>query len=832
MSRTLKFISILFFASLLNTSSFSQMFAQEPSERIRTYDVRHITIDVKLNLEKKTVAGKTVTTIVPLNNSFTSFEVDAVGMEIKSVRKVQYVSQGMKDLFGEPKPKYLIYSYDKNKLTINLDREYSTFDSITYIVDYLTTDPEKGMYFISPSETFPNKPYQVWTQGEGEDNRYWFPCYDYPNDMATTEIYVTVDKKYQTLSNGLVKEKKENGDRTVTWHWVQELPHVSYLVMLGVGNWDVIEDSWSGIPISSYVPPGKMEWGRRSYRNTTDVLKFFSEYTGFTYPWGKFSQVAVEDFIYGGMENTGAVVLFDGSCYDEKTEPDYNATNLVAHELAHMWWGDAVTCSNWNEIWLNESFATYFQCLYTEHLLGKNEFDYNIYRNGRDAIKADSTVRKPIYTREGLTTNTYDKGSVVLNMLRNLIGDEKFRKAMNIYITENKHTPVVTKDFVDAVHKGIDEGTDITMPANLVWFFEEWIYKAGQPEIEAGYSYYESAKEITVTAKQIQRLDSSSVFRTPFKYTIITSTGSNDYEMVTGLEPKSHRIKLDSEPLCVIFNKGNKVLCKLYFTKPKADWLYQLTRSEDAIDRITALKGLRDFIDEDDVVSAVLNSAQTDSFWGVRYEAAQLLSYSKNKKAQESYVTSLVDEKDSRVRRSYILGLGNYFDNYPELQENSGVLASFLINLADHETSYYAAADAITSLEKILKGAELYENVLPFLGKDSHVDIIRRSVIAAIDSTNDPRSLDVLLYWAQNGSTARLRNAAINGLGSFADDPKAVEFLKITIFKKPRSTQGAILGIIENSRSVSWKPVLEELLEASNDVRFKERIGNVIQKLN
>jgi aminopeptidase N len=497
-----------------------------------------------------------------------------------------------------------------------------------------------------------------------------------------------------------------------------------------------------------------------------------------------------------------------------------------------MWWGDAVTCSNWNEIWLNESFATYFQCLYTEHLLGKDEFDYNIYRNGRDAIKADSTIRKPIYTREGLTTNTYDKGSVVLNMLRNLLGDARFSGAMNTYITQNKHKPVVTKNLVDAIHKTIDEKMDNSLPANLRWFFEEWIYKAGQPEIEGSYTYDELTKEISVTAKQIQRLDSSSVFRTPFKYTIVTPTAINDFEMITGLEPKSHIIKLDSEPLCVIFNKGNRILCKLYFTKPKADWLYQLAGSEEAIDRITALKGLKDFINDDDVISAVLKAAQTDKFWGVRYEAAQLLSFSKNKKAQDNYITSLVDEKDSRVRRSFILGIGNYFENYPELQENNGVLASFLINLAKNETSYYAAADAITSLEKILKGKELYENALPFLEKDSHVDIIRRSTIAAIDSSNDPRSVDVLLYWAENGSIARLRNIAVNALSSFTGEPRVIDFLKRKLLEKPRSTQNAILGIMENSGSDSWKPALEELLGVSNDVRFKERVAKVIQKLN
>src|SRR4030095_706605 len=443
MRKKLLFSFSILLLTLINLTTFAQMFGQEPTERVRYYDVEHILLSVGLNLETKTVHGWIQTVIVPLNDNFREFEVDAVGLNITGVLLVNSKKADIKNDFFRD----LSYDYDKTKIKINLGKNYKKSDTIIYAVTYEVTDPEKGLYFISPAENFPGKRYEVWSQGEGEDNRYWFPCYDYPNDMATTEMYVTVDKKYQTLSNGILKNKKENSNGTVTWHWVNDVPQSSYLIMVGAGNWDVIDGSWDGIPVSSYVTPGRKDWGERSYRQTEDIIKFFSESIGYRYAWGKFSQVAVQDFIYGGMENTGAVVYFDGSIYDDKTEPDYNATNLVAHELAHMWWGDVVTCKNWNEIWLNESFATYFQCLYTEHLLGKDEFDYNIFKNGNDAIRVDSTsARKPIYIREGLTTNTYDKGSVVLNMLRYLVGDEKFWKAMNIYITKNQHTPVVTKN--------------------------------------------------------------------------------------------------------------------------------------------------------------------------------------------------------------------------------------------------------------------------------------------------------------------------------------------------------------------------------------------------
>lgn len=835
MKRKYIFIIILLLTSLLNYSIYSQMFGQEPTERIRTYDVQHIKLEISVDPEAKTVSGLVYTSIVPIENGFSEFEVDAAGMTIESVWLDPKGSMTI-SYDGNTKRKGYYYTdlkftYDKKKVKVTLDKAYSEKDTLHYVIAYMTTDPEKGLYFITPTETFPNKRYEVWSQGEGEDNRYWFPCYDYPNDMATTEMYVTVSSRYQTISNGVLKNKFDKLNYT-TWHWANDKPHVSYLVMLGIGNWDTISTSWDGIPVISYVPPGRKSWGENSYRQTADIMKFFSEYIGFRYPWGEFRQVAVQDFIYGGMENTGAVVLFEGSVYDEKTEPDYSATGLVAHELAHQWWGDVVTCKNWNEMWLNESFATYFQCLYKEHQLGKDEFDYNIFSNGNNAIKADSTSRKPIYIRDGLTTNTYDKGSVVLNMLRNMIGDDKFRKTMNLYITKNQFKPVVTKDLVDALHTAIDDPLLDQMPANLSWFFEEWIYKAGQPEFKADYTYNEDIKELTLNAVQVQNTDSSSVFKTPVPVEIFTEAGKQNLSMETSAEIKTYVLKLDSKPLNVNFNKGNKVLCKLYFSKPKADWLYQLNNSADAIDRLTALNGLKDFINDEDVIEALRTTMRNDTFWGVRNEAVKVIANSKNKSVTEIFMKYMIDESDSRVRRTYLLNIKNILNYHPEEKENIAVLQYFLTNLIAGETSYYAAADAVTALSDILDSDKIYDAVIPYLEMDSHVDIIRRNVLTALARSKDPRAKDVFLKYGKIGSTARVRNIAITGLGDYLNDPLVIEFLNNSLKGSPRSTQGAILSLLLRAKNPSSLPFLNDLANSSNDQRFIERVNRVIQAFN
>ena len=580
---------------------------QTPDERKSDYDVENIKIEIKLDLEKRAVDGKVTTSIRSLVDKLSEFKVDAAGMNIKSVKG--WIHNTTDDPKKAESFENIKFDYDNKQNYRKAHRQHCEKLSYKYQVEYSTTNPEKGLYFIKPSDNFPNKRYEVWSQGEGEDNRYWFPCYDYPNDKATTEMFITVDKKFQTLSNGKLADTKDNPDGTKTWHWIMDKPMSSYLVMLAVGNYDIIEDKYLDVPVNSYVPPGTKDMAVKSFDKTADMVKFFSEKIGFKYPWYNFSQIVVQDFIYGGMENVGAVVLTDVSLYDDKTPPDYTATGLVAHELAHQWWGDAVTCKNWNEIWLNEGFATYFQCLYTEHAFGKDEFDYNIFRNGRGAVNADSVVaRKPIYARDGLGVNTYDKGAVVLNMLRNQLGTENFWKAMNIYITTNQFKNVTTQNLLEACNKVYKNDKAIRGLESLDWFFNEWIFNAGQPEYNVNYDYNDVTGELDINMQQSQRMDSSSVFRTPVPLKIVMQNGKVlDTNIDISGASMTYTVMLDTKPIYIVFNSGNAVLCKLHFSKPKQDWINQWHYSEDAIDRITAIHAMVDFIDDQLIDGALWN---------------------------------------------------------------------------------------------------------------------------------------------------------------------------------------------------------------------------------
>jgi aminopeptidase N len=464
---------------------FSISFAQEKNapERLRTYDVQHIKMNINIDWDKKMIIGVVETKIVPLTDGFNEFEVDAVAMNVNFIT----------DKDGKKLP----YDYDDKKLHIILGKSYTTNDTITYTVDY-NCIPQSGLYFVYPQELTPTYTNQIWTQGEGEDNRYWIPIYDYPNDKTTTEMYVTVENKYTTLSNGYLESKTPVGGDKYTAHWVQDKPHSTYLIMLGVGEYHIVEDSWNGIPVQSYVYPDRKKDGEYSFRNTAKMTEMFSEKYGVVYPWAKYAQITVKDFIYGGMENTSATVLNERSYYSPEIEKDYSAEGLISHELGHQWWGDLITCRNWNEMWLNESFATYSDALWTEARYGKDDYDYQILRNGDNAIRVDSaTGRFPIWAGYGsVTTNIYDKGSVIINTFRYILG-ENFYPSLKTFLIDYGYKNVVTQDLVDAINKTMNSRANIDgPPADYKWMFDQWIWKAGYPEFEVDYLYNAGEKTV------------------------------------------------------------------------------------------------------------------------------------------------------------------------------------------------------------------------------------------------------------------------------------------------------------------------------------------------
>ncbi len=451
--------------------------------RDRAVDVRHITLEIAIDPKAKRIEGTARHTFAPINDGLTQLEFDAVEMEIGAVR-----------LEGSDLP----FSYDGARLRIDLGGPRNAGEELTVAIAY-SAEPRRGLYFVGPDEGYPDKPLQVWSQGQDEDSRHWFPCFDFPNQLATSEVLVTVPDPLTAVSNGeLVSVEERDGLRT--YHWRQSTPHVAYLLSVAAGDFAEIIDQVDGVPVQYYLPKGREEDGRRALGRTPEMVRFFSERIGIPYPYAKYAQVVVNDFIFGGMENVSATTLTDSILQDERAHPDYvdAGDGLVAHELAHQWFGDLLTCRDWAHGWLNEGFATYFDALFTEHHYGVDEFRYQMRRNAEIYLRDDAQrYRRPIVSHtynepiDLFDRQFYEKGGWVLHMLRFELGDDLFWKAIRHYTAKHRGANVTTPD----LQRAIEEATG----RNLDAFFEQWVYGAGHPALTVSHEWDDSTKQAKLT---------------------------------------------------------------------------------------------------------------------------------------------------------------------------------------------------------------------------------------------------------------------------------------------------------------------------------------------
>lgn len=810
-------MKIFFFFCLLFVI-VSVGFSQEKnaSERVRAYDVQHIKINIEIDWDKKMVLGNVETKIVPLADGFNEFEVDAVAFKINKITG----KNGNR----------LKYDYDDKKITVILDKAYSPNDTIVYTVDY-TCVPQSGLYFVYPQELTPSYKNQIWSQGEGEDNRYWLPIYDYPNDKATSEIYVTVENKYTTLSNGYLESKTPVGNDKYTAHWVQDKPHSTYLIMLGVGEYNVIEDNWNGIPVQSYVYTDKLKEGQFSFRNTAEMVKIFSEKYGVVYPWAKYAQITVKDFIYGGMENTSATVLNERAYYWPEIEKSYSAEGLISHELGHQWWGDLTTCRNWNEMWLNESFATFSDALWSETKYGRDEYDYQILRSGDNALSYDAARgRYPIWAGYGsVGTNIYDKGSVIINTFRYILGD-KFFPSLKTFLTDNGYKNVETQDLVNAINKTWNDNPNLDQPpADFKWMFDQWIWKAGQPEFDIRYSYDAANKLVVLNVKQTQAEDSiTPVFRTPVEVRIKNDKEDKIERINISQREEQFKISFVSAPDFVEFDYGNNILDKSKITRSIGDIYNQILQSENAIDRIMAIRELRDKQFDRMITDVLYNVLTTDKFYGTRNEAAITLAKFKRTQAVDVLMKGYDIQTHPKVKREILKALANYKDEK---------VLKFILRKIKDEKDDYIVSDGIDALAKVCNPEDIYEYVKPYMKRESHRNVVMGSVIDALKTANKSKTDErIKTYFKEIAFgidiPGRLRADAIRALRPFAKDEDVKALAKKYIDFNARFVKQELIALLGDSNDISLVEFLTDIKKNTSDERIYKNLTDAIKKLN
>ena len=730
------------------------------------YDTKHIALNLHFDWEREQTLGTATISFAPLVKDLRAVEFDAANMTFGGVK----LSSGTA-LKYEVNP-------EKQKLRVDLDRAYQPSECITLTIDYHTNGPVPklvglvggGLKFIKPTTADPSRPKQIWSQGETEYNHYWFPSYDHPNDFFTTEITATVEKPLTVISNGKLVETKDNGNDQ-TFHWKMDQPHAGYLTSIIVGEFTPIVQDYAGIPIITNVYKNEVSEGKVTAARLAEMVKFFSEKTGLKYPYAKYAQTTVRDF-GGGMENISATTQTDNMIHDARTELDSTQDGLQSHELAHQWFGDYVTCRSWSDIWLNESFATYFQAMWDEHHLGHDDFLYLDVKGNQDqyytAWKAGS--RRPIVTKNYATpdsvfdTYAYPRGGAVLHMLRTWLGEDNWWRAIDHYLTKYAHQPVDTEEFRIAIEESTGQSMD--------WFFDEWLYRMGHPVFQITKNYDAATKKLTLTVKQTQKADSEwlypqvGLFQTPVDIEIVTGTGARVERVnIEAREEQSFDFAADSEPLLVNFDYGNTIIKQVEFNKPTGELLYQAARDRDVMGRMWALAQLTARVqnettavpDRDKITSQLADVLTKDKFWGMRLEAATALT-AKGEIARRALISATSDP-NARVRARVLTSLGASRD--PEL-------AKIYLKFLDDQS--YATIRAAALALGGTKSPEAYGALTKLLGVKSWRDTIKVSALNGLTALGDKRALDVALRFSEKTNPSPVRAAALKLVGAVGKD--------------------------------------------------------------
>ncbi len=781
--------------------------------------VKNISLDLVLDIPERSFQGTCTITIKPIRSGIERLTLDAVDLNITSVL-IDNTSQA--------------FDYDDRELKINL-LQPTTEAEIKIAIAYNVKNPQRGLYFIAPDEHYPDKPTQVWTQGEDEDSRFWFPCFDYPGQLATSEIKVRVPKQYTAISNGSLIAVTEIADDKI-YHWFQEQVHPTYLMTLAVGEFAEIKDVWHNIPILYYVEKGKEADGKRSMGKTPQMMEFLSKKYAYSYPYPKYAQVCVADFIFGGMENTSTTLLTDRCLLDERAKIDnLRAETLVLHELAHQWFGDLVVIKHWSHAWIKEGMASYAEVLWIESEYGADDGAYYLLNEARAYLEEDtSRYRRPIVTniyREAIELydrHLYEKGACVYHMIRGILGDELFDKAIGVFVNDNAHKTVETVDLIRA----IDKATGY----NLQNLFDQYVFRGGHPEYKIAYSWDSDSNLANLTITQTQ--DKKELF--DLKIPIAFGYIENGVRLQTHTfrihqKQQSFYFPLEQKPDFISFDVGNKFLKTVTLEYPTPELKAQLKHDPDPISRIYAAIALakKGGID---IINTLQESLTKEHFWGVRVEVAKQLGKIKLNQAATALIAGLSDE-NPRLRRAVVSSLSNI--------KNDDSYQGIKNLLAKGDASYYVEASAARSLGAIVSGnlKEKQTDAIALLQKVLEArsgwnEVVRSGAIGGLSNLkSSPEAADLILEYTKLGTPQPLRLAAIRALGtvSTGQTPEKLESILDTLqnianetFFLTQVATVSALGQMETPKAIN---ILQTLADSTPDGRVKRRADEQIAKV-
>ncbi len=731
----------------------------------RINDLVHTKLELRPDFSKSYLYGKAWITLKPHFYPTDSLTLDAKGMEFKNVA-----------LFRGSRQVPLKYDYNDWQLRIKLDKTYKGGETFTVYIDYTAKPDEfeakystgdflgmKGMYFINPKGEDKNKPTQIWTQGETESNSAWFPTIDKPNQKTTEELTVTVDNRYVTLSNGKLVSQKKNADGTRTDYWKMDLPHAPYLFFLGAGEYAVIKDKYKDKEVNYYVEPEYASVARKIFGLTPEMIAFYSKITGVDFPWIKYSQITGRDYVAGAMENTTATIHQESAQQDARQLVDGNNwESTIAHELFHQWFGDYVTTESWSNISLNESFANYSETLWNEYKYGKDAGDDQNYGDMQGYLQSNSGKKDLIrfYYRDKedvFDAVSYNKGGRILHMLRNYVGDEAFFKALNLYLTANK--------FKSAEAQNLRLAFEEVTGRDLNWYWNQWYYGAGHPNLDINYSYADSAKKVRVIVNQTQ---SDKTFKLPFAVDIYNGANKTRYNVWAKNKADTFYFDASQKPDLVNFDGDKTLLCTKKENKTLDEYIHQYKYAGTYLDRREAIEfAAKNQSDPKSV--EFLKTPLKDKYDVLRIVTMNRLDLKKQnvKDAVESILVDLAKNDPMRtVKATAIAKLGQY--KKPEYAS--------LFKAAISDSSYTVSGNALEALSDIDSATAL--NEAKRLSKEQVKGKLNTAITSIIIKSGDESAADMILTSFEKMPLSREKFDLLQSIGDFLGKTRNMDIVK------------------------------------------------------
>ncbi|MDB5283107.1 MAG: Peptidase rane alanine aminopeptidase [Bacteroidota bacterium] len=657
----------------------------------KDFDLVHTKLEVKFDYTTQHLLGKATITLKPHFYAQKELVLDAKEFDIHEVSLVN----------GENSREALRYTYDSLKLKIQLNKEYLRDELLKVYIDYTAKPNErksggsaainddKGLYFINPTGKDSSKPIQIWTQGETESNSCWFPTIDKPNQRCTDEIYITRLKKYVSLSNGTLISSVSVNDSLVTDYWRMGLPHAPYLFMMAVGDFAIIKDRWRDIPVDYYVEKDYAPYAKQIFGKTPEMIEFFSQKLGFDYPWPKYSQVVVRDYVSGAMENTSSTLHGEFMQRNSRELLDNNFEEVISHELFHQWFGDLVTTESWSNVPLNESFATYGEYMWNEYKYGREYADYeqnDDYRKYIDEAKDKNVdlIRFHYDDREDMfDRHSYEKGGLILHYLRKVVGDEAFFKSLELYLKNNQFKSVE----VHNLRLAFEEVTG----QDLNWFFNEWFLNSGHPVMDIKYTYDNDS--IYVAVEQKHNIEKGLVYQLPFKINAWYGKSVKTYDVTLKKKSQIFAFKSDSKPDLVDFDPEYTVPCARKDNKTTDNYIFEYRNGPYYKGKLEALRKLAEVQKQNPAAKDVLVEALGDKFFALRSYAITKLDLPKE--GSDSILGIILNlaktDKESSVRKSAVDKLG---------KSSSASKYTAFLETAVGDSSYEVAGAALKALDE------------------------------------------------------------------------------------------------------------------------------------